>query len=128
MLRKLAVLAVLALVLVAAFAAAATLDVGGGAIQFGEDTDLTCDDAVQVAGWGLETDDGLVYFVRIGNIAMPECSGNAMFVQVLGEGDVILADGKFDPLGSNTVKVDIDPAVPAEDIVALKVWIEGGNP
>jgi len=51
MLRKLAVLAILAVVLAAAYGAAATLNVNGGAIQAGVDSSLYCDqDGVQVLG------------------------------------------------------------------------------
>ena len=53
----------------AVFGLAASLSVDGGTIQAGSDTDLQCDeDGVRVDGWGLETNDGLVYFVRIHDI------------------------------------------------------------
>uniref|UniRef100_A0A831T9X5 Uncharacterized protein n=1 Tax=Thermorudis peleae TaxID=1382356 RepID=A0A831T9X5_9BACT len=122
----------------AAFGAAAALDVNGGVIQAGEDTDLTCDtDGVRVDGWGLETNTGLVDFVRIHDID-PDCSGADLFVNIT-EGGVKVAEGSAtipgdsvlgddDPdSGEVGVKVDFEPDQPAADITDIEVFIEGGN-
>ncbi|GAG41904.1 unnamed protein product, partial [marine sediment metagenome] len=51
-------------------AAAATLNVNGGVIQAGTDSDLTCDSSgVDVLGWGLNSGTGLVENVRVGNVS-----------------------------------------------------------
>jgi len=112
-----------------AIGSAAALGVNGGAIQAGEDLTLTCDsDGVQVLGWGLETDDGLVYSVRIGGIA-DTCQGNALFVRVT-DGGVSVASGNVDPLlpahtGAGQVVVSIPGGYPAALIDDLHVFIEG---
>ena len=84
--RLLAAIAAATIVFSVAFAAAATLTVNGGAIQAGSDTSLYCDpDGVFVAGWGLESDTGLVSFVRINGI-QGSCFGNDMFANITGAG------------------------------------------
>ncbi|MDP9494836.1 MAG: hypothetical protein M3P87_06305 [Actinomycetota bacterium] len=126
--RILALLAVGALS-AAAIGSAAALGVNGGAIQAGEDLTLTCDtDGVQVLGWGLETDDGRVYSVRIGGIANA-CQTNALFVRVT-DGGATVASGTVDPLlpahtGAGQVVVSIPGGYPAVDIDDLHVFIEG---
>jgi hypothetical protein len=126
--RFLALLAVVALSAVA-IGSAAALGVNGGAIQAGEDVTLICDpNGVQVLGWGLETDDGKVYSVRIGGIA-DGCQGNALFVRVT-DGGVTVASGTVDPLlashtGAGQVTVSIPGGYPAVDIDDLHVFIEG---
>ncbi|HLF61354.1 MAG TPA: hypothetical protein VI980_09270 [Acidimicrobiia bacterium] len=128
--RTFAFLAVGALTALA-IGSAATLAVNGGAIQAGEDLTLFCDpDGVQVRGWGLETNDGLVYFVRIGGIA-DACQGNAIFVRVT-DGGVLVASGSVDPLtaahtGAGQVVVPIPGGYPAANINDLHVFIEGPN-
>ena len=123
----------------AVYGLAATLFVEGGTIQAGSDVDLQCDeDGVQVLGWGLETNDGKVYFVRIGNID-EQCAGNDMFVAitdtgvVIESGSVVIpneagdgADSCTDPTAAEVcVKIAISPAVLAEDITDIEVFIEG---
>ena len=126
--RTFALLAVLALSALAVGSAAA-LGVNGGTIQAGEDLTLVCDpNGVQVLGWGLETDDGKVYSVRIGGIA-DACQGNALFVKVT-DGGVTVASGTVDPLlathtGAGQVTVPIPGGYPAVDIDDLHVFIEG---
>ena len=122
----------------AAFGAAAALNVNGGVIQAGADDDLTCDtDGVRVDGWGLETNTGLVDFVRIHDIH-PSCSGAELFVNItqngtkIAEGSAIIpsdgAAGDNDPdSGEVGVKVDFAPDQPAVDITDIEVFIEGGN-
>jgi hypothetical protein len=126
--RILALLAVGALSALA-IGSAAALGVNGGAIQAGEDVTLVCDsDGVQVLGWGLETNDGKVYSVRIGGIA-DACQGNALFVKVT-DGGLTVASGSVDPLlpahtGVGQVVVSIPGGYPAVDIDDLHVFIEG---
>jgi len=49
--------------------------------------DLICDeDGVQVLGWGLETDDGKVYFVRIGASMLLALFGALGAVHALAQG------------------------------------------
>jgi hypothetical protein len=114
-----------------AIGSAAALGVNGGAIQAGEDLSLICDpDGVQVLGWGLETDDGKVYTVRIGGIA-DACQGNALFVKVT-DGGVPVASGSVDPLlaantGAGQVVVSIPGGYAASEIDDLHVFIEGPN-
>jgi hypothetical protein len=123
----------------AVYGLAATLNVEGGTIQFGSDVDLICDeDGVQVLGWGLETDDGNVYAVRIGNID-EQCAGNQIFVSITDDGTEI-ADGdatieeEADDVDDSCVddtalevctRIPIPGGVPAEDITDIEVYIEG---
>ena len=126
--RILALLAVGALSALA-IGSAAALGVNGGAIQAGEDVTLVCDsDGVQVLGWGLETNDGKVYSVRIGGIA-DACQGNALYVKVT-DGGLTVASGSVEPLlpahtGVGQVVVSIPGGYPAVDIDDLHVFIEG---
>lgn len=123
--KKLLILAILVVLVASAYASAALLDVEGGAIQAGVDDYLVCDpDGVFVLGWGLETDDNLVHFVRIGGI-QGSCFGNALFVRVLDGGGGILAQGSFDPINASEVIVTFNAPAPPEDIEQIFVWIEG---
>jgi hypothetical protein len=128
---KRSIMALMAGALVAAVAvSAATLIVGGGVIQAGTDGDLTCDDQVDVLGWGFESDDGLVYFVRIGDVD-PACDGATMFVQVHDNGGLLLADGEAS-LDSTTVppggySISLDTPTPPQNIGSVTVVIEGGE-
>lgn len=79
--RILLVLAVMALLLGAVYGSAASLSVDGGAIQAGVDTDLTCDDAVEVWGWGLSSMTGLVEYVRIGDVST-DCAGKGLQARI----------------------------------------------
>lgn len=108
------------------YALAETLIVQGGTIQAGADTDLACDeDGVAVLGWGLESDTGLVYSVRIGDIDEDCRSGDTdMFVNVT-DGGTIVARGTVDNLSADTVTVNFATPYPAEDITDLEVFIEG---
>lgn len=129
----------LALVLalaVAAFGAAAALNVDGGVIQAGADNDLTCDDSVRVDGWGLETDTGQVHFVRIHDIDL-DCEGADLFVNITHNGQKIAGGsatippdggaGDNDPdSGEVGVEVNFAPQ-DAQDITDIAVFIEGGN-
>lgn len=131
-------LALVVALAVAAFGAAAALNVDGGVIQAGSDTNLQCDtDGVRVDGWGLETDDGSVHFVRIHDID-PSCSGADLFVNITENGSKIAEGqaqipsdgdpGDNDPdAGEVGVKVNFNTPVQAEDITDIEVFIEGGN-
>jgi hypothetical protein len=117
------------------FALAASLNVDGGTIQAGSDVDLTCDgDGVNVDGWGLETDDGKVSFVRIHNID-PDCSGDDIFVNITKYGTKIAGGsatipnngdaGDNDPDANQVgVKISFTPQY-AWDITDITVFIEG---
>jgi hypothetical protein len=109
----------------AVFALAASLGVNGGAIQAGADTELRCDtNGVQVLGWGLETDTGMVSFVRIGDIS-PTCAGNDMWVRITKDGSLI-AKGSLTLDGSGSAKISFTPQA-AVDITDIQVYIEGPN-
>lgn len=122
-------MALMAGALVAAIAvSAATLIVGGGVIQAGTDDDLTCDDQVDVLGWGFESDDGLVYFVRIGDVD-PACDDATMFVDVLDNGGSSLGKGKveLDSTLNPSYKVNLDSPTPPQNIGAVTIVLEGGE-
>ena len=119
-------------------ALAASLGVEGGTIQAGSDTELRCDtNGVRVDGWGLETDDGLVYFVRIHDINAA-CEGDDMFVNITKDGTKIAGGSATLPPDTDTKPVDDDPdsgdlgvkvsftPQPAEDITDIEIFIEGG--
>lgn len=101
-----------------AFASAAQLGVNGQTIQAGVDTDLRCDFDGVDAGWGLETDTNLVTSVRIENIDA-NCNGDTLFVKV------------NDSAATHSAVIDSTsesfsfPAIAADDVVKLSVWIEG---
>jgi hypothetical protein len=136
MLRKVLVLGFVFALVAAVVGSAAAPTVEGGTIQAGSDTDLRCDtDGVAVDGWGLETDNGLVYFVRIHNIS-PACECCDIFVnitdggvKVAGGSAHIPADGDADDNDPDAdqvgVKINFDPPVSAEDITDIEVFIEG---
>lgn len=111
------------------FAAAATIDLNGGAIQFGEDLSLVCDNAVYVAGWGLETEGthaGEVGFVRIGGISS-SCFGNDLFVNITGASGILTDELAPVTIDESTEKVDFQDWVTAADITDIHIWIEGPN-
>jgi hypothetical protein len=127
MMRLLSILAIVAVVMAAAYGSAATLGVSGGAIQAGADTSLYCDPDGVVANWGLETNDNTVRYVRITGIH-GACQGNELFAKVLGEGDALLASGKALLDTSGEVKFSFSaPYLDPAQIVGLKLWIEGPN-
>lgn len=126
MLRKIAVLAVLVVVVAAAFASAANLGVSGGTIQAGVDQSVYCDvNGVKVTGWGLETDDNSVRYVKVGDIDAA-CVGDTLLVKVLGAGGATLEySGELAITGSE-VKFSFTAPYPApEQIEGIKIWIEG---
>lgn len=113
---------------------AATVGVQGGTIQAGVDQTLYCDsDGVQVLGWGLETDDNTVRYVRLAGIDT-NCQSNDIFVRVekadgtklFDSGAVHLDSSNTDP---NQLKLNFpSPYLNPADIDVLRVWIEGPNP
>jgi hypothetical protein len=116
----------------AAYGAAATVSVNGGTLQAGNDNNLQCTEQANVLGWGLETDNGMVSFVRIGlNL---NCAGNDLFVSITDDGvevrsgsvQPIPAGGNCDPdpPGQVCVLVPFAP-YPAEDITDIHIFIEG---
>ena len=118
----------LGVVLSAVVAAAASLSVNGGVIQAGSDGSLRCDaDGVTVAGWGLETDDAKVYFVRIDDID-GSCASADMFVALYDSGGTKIGEGSAKPLSIPQTKVDLKSPVLAKDISKITVFIEGPTP
>jgi hypothetical protein len=108
-----------------AFASAAALIVNGGTIQAGEDTDLVCDsDGVRVLGWGLETDTGLVSFVRVGNI-WADCVGADMFANITGAGSVELTEAGPVTIDDSEEILTFDTPVQAALIEDIHIFIEG---
>jgi len=126
--RSLSLLALGALTALAVGSAAA-LSVDGGTIQAGEDLSLICDgDGVHVTGWGLETDDNTVRWVRIGGIS-DNCQLNELFVSVTSggaaveKGSVVLGPGHT---GAGFAQINFTAPFPAPaDITDLHVFIEG---
>jgi hypothetical protein len=102
------------------FAAAASLDVNGGTIQYGEDTQLTCTSSANVQGWGYESDTGLVSFVRIAY--NPLCAGNDMFVAIADSDSVERTGAAL--TNSGTVTINFTP-LPAVTITDIHIAIEG---
>jgi hypothetical protein len=132
MFRKLAILVILVIVIAGAYGAAASLVVQGGAIQAGVDATLTCDNnGVKVLGWGLETDDSKVYSVRIGDVD-PACVGNKMHVRVFNGSGVPLGPqvtiSNLPEQPDDGYRFGFSPAIDAESIAQIKVWIDGPNP
>jgi hypothetical protein len=127
MLRRFLFLAVLSIILASIYGAAASLEVFGGTIQAGLDADLTCDRAIRVVDWGLNTDTEKVHYVKIGGIA-PACYGSALHVKVLDAGNGMLAKGSFDPVNRSRVTIHFNPPADPAAITKLKVWIESEAP
>jgi hypothetical protein len=119
--RTLAVLAISGLVAAAA-GAAATVDVDAGTLQYGT-ASVSCDESVDV-NWGLENNDGKVYFVRVADIA-PECNGADVFVTVVDSAGASLFEGQGTPLNGQ-VKISIPGQISAEQVAGVEVGIEGG--
>jgi hypothetical protein len=100
-----------------AYASASALTVDGGTIQAGKAT-ISCDtDGVEVH-WGLETDDNSVSYVKVTDIDAA-CTDATMFVK-LNNGDTESAT-----IAGGEVRFNIDPAMTAQSIKDLKIWIEG---
>jgi hypothetical protein len=108
-----------------AFASAAALIVNGGAIQAGSDVTLTCDaNGVSVVGWGLETDDGLVRSVRIGDIAAT-CNGNELFANITTTGGVEITEAGPVVIDEAIERLTFDAPVSAVAIEDIHLFIEG---
>jgi hypothetical protein len=111
-----------------AFASAAGLIVNGGTIQAGEDTTLACDtDGVSVAGWGLETDTGLVHNVRIVGINAA-CIGADMFANITGGPGIELTEAGPSTIDGPTETLVFDTPQSAVAIQDIHIMIEGGTP
>lgn len=136
----------------AVFGAAASLTVGGGTIQAGSDTDLVCDDdGIYVWAWAVNTYPVLegVESVKIKGVD-PDCDGarimgrvsltysdpddNSTYAYTSGTGpystgySFVIASGDEDTVYELFLKRSDYVTqwwVPAEDIVDIKVWIEG---
>ncbi len=112
-----------------AFGAAAALSVNGGVLQAGRDGDVTCTAAVEVEGWGLETDTDSVGSVRISGFA--GCEGADAFVRLLDSGGSYLT-GNLTPDDGNPIDSDeerfvIPGGVNPTVVDDVRVWIEGGG-
>jgi len=120
--------------------AAATLNVDGGTIQSGGDTSLKCDtDGVNVVGWGLETDTGLVDAVRIHNIDI-NCIGADIWAIITHAGTEIARGSATIPPDTNSnpdndgdtgdvgVRLIFDSPVQAAEITDIEIFIEGPSP
>lgn len=122
------ILAVLAgaMVFGTVFALAAALDVTGGTIQAGSDTDLVCDeDGVQVLEWNLDTNTTLVDSVRIGGIDQGCQQGDTdLFVKLTHYG-FKLVGGRYDDIDSAELTVPLDFPIGAWAITDIEVFIEG---
>jgi hypothetical protein len=141
-------LAILVVILAAAYGAAAWLPVSGGTIAGGEDYTLLSDsDGVEVLAYGLNTLAGLyegVEYVSIGGIAEPACDGAKVFARMeLANGDFLYSSGSMTGYSNVTVgttpldgnggyKLYLQDGQPgplayplAEEVVGLKVWLEG---
>ncbi len=150
MFRKLAILAILILVVTAAFGSAAALDVFGGAIQGGADSELRCDtDGIEVVAYGLNTYPTLegVEYITVKGVS-PACDGarimGRLYTPGFSGGDYLYTSGTG-PYGGgpytfvtvagneNTeYKLYLKQSdyttqvwVPAEYILEVKLWIEG---
>jgi hypothetical protein len=104
---------------------AAVPQLGGGTFPFNTHFDLTCTDRVDVAGWGLETSDGMVYNVRFEPLPQ-ECYGNDIFVMITSYG-VPIAGGRAQVGEDWNRRVRFGP-VPAADITDLHILIGGWDP
>lgn len=127
--RLLAALIAGAAVFSLTFASAATLGVNGNVIQAGVDGDLRCDTDGVGAGYGLETSDNSVRYVRIEGIA-DACIGADLFLKVnesTGDalGPFVIADNGASG-DDNTVTVHFTSPYPTpESLTSIHVWIEG---
>jgi len=134
------------------FGAAATLIVNGGTLQAGEDTNLTCDsDGVYVSAWGVNTYPVLegVESVTIKGIPAA-CNGarilgritlntsvstdNASYLYTSGTNPYTTGYSFVTASGDSTTaytlylkQSDYTTQVwePAENIVGIKIWLEG---
>jgi hypothetical protein len=114
-----------AMVFAVAFAAAATLSVNGGTIQYGEDNALTCTASADVNGWGADADTGLTYFVRISY--NPLCAGNDMFVKVTDVNGAVIASVSKAPLDNTGSTGNLAFVTPLDNeaIDDIHILIEG---
>ncbi len=150
MFRKLAILAILILVVTAAFGSAAALDVFGGAIQGGSDSELRCDtDGIEVFAYGLNTYPTLegVEYITVKGVSAA-CNGARLmgrlytpgfpggdYVYTSGTGPYsgpvytfVIANGDENTLYNLYLKdsgLSNQVYVPAEFILEVKLWIEG---
>ena len=128
--KKLLMLPALGAAAALTYGAAATLNVNPtAAIQVGTTDNVWCATSAEIAGWGYEGDDGLVYNVRViladGGGA---CDGATLFVTVLdGTGNGI-ASGKLENLSAQPAggySVAFTTPVDAADIEGARLAIEG---
>jgi hypothetical protein len=141
MFKKLAILAVLGVVLAAAYGAAASLTVSGGTIQAGLDDDLICDeDGVQILAYSSNVDEdgfgpGNVDAIRIGGVDNAACAGAEMWVAVhdgsgnyLNKGMAIITNPGPASGWYRVTFMDAPNYVPASQIYQVRVYIGGATP
>jgi hypothetical protein len=113
-----------------AFAAAAALSVNGGVLQAGRDGDVTCTAAVEVEGWGLETDTNSVNSVRISGFAAA-CFGADAFVRLVDSGGSYLTGNlvpdDLNPINETEERFVIPGGISPAVVDDVRVWIEGGG-
>lgn len=135
MLRKIMVLCFIGAIVAVVVTSATTLGVGGGVIQSGMDDDLTCDpDGVSVLGWGYESDDNMVYFVRVGHIHSA-CEGCSLAIAISDNSGTYIEKCWIGSLATTELqggtpgyaKCSFSPPIPAQNIGDIRVTIEGGE-
>jgi hypothetical protein len=91
MFRKLALLAVIGVLAVAAYGSAASLGVGSGTIQVGSSTGLSCDPDGVTVNYNVRL-DGVVTSVQVNDIEAA-CAGNRLFVLLKNAADQTIGVG-----------------------------------
>lgn len=129
--KKYLAAAAVALTVFAMSAFAAELIVDGGVVQAGTDADLTCSDGVTVTNYGVEADDGNVYFAKLSGL--DECLGEKVIIDWYDTSDVRIEHQVSGPLDASDIDVDglyrydfdTDPA--AADIDRVDVYVHSGS-
>jgi hypothetical protein len=108
-----------------AYAAAAQLNVNGGVIQYGEDTQLQCDqDGVQVY-WSTNGAD--VDHVTIAGIS-GNCVGTDIGIVITGSGNSVLYTSPFQNHSVDGNEVfNIPAGVHSVDVTDIHITIRGGG-
>ena len=124
---KRAILALLAggLVFGVVFGAAAALDVDAGPLQSGGDTDLTCDDAIQVhwnVQWSNSADDYVIHKVNIGGVN-EACNGSTVVVTLTDIGGNWAGQKTTTKTAGNNPQVDFAGVPKVSDIYDVHVAI-----
>jgi hypothetical protein len=136
-LSVMAVVVILGTLAAASLGSAADLRVQGGTIQAGADLDVKMYDVAAVCGWGLETDTGMVHFVRMEFAGVTEPGGGnelTFFVAVTDSCGDVISTGSYaktwpgEPTSNYTIPctmITLTPPVRACDIYDIHVYVEG---